>query len=620
MARIQEVTELDFEAIKNNLKVYLAGQDKFSDYDFDGSGINILLDILAYNTQYNALLAHMNINESFLDSAQLRQNVVSIAKTLNYSPASRKASEGVLSVAVTGNANSAASITIPKGMIFSALVGDVTYQFVTNDSYSATKDGSNNYSFSNVYVYEGTLKTNSFRAENSIENQKFIITDPNIDKTTMTVQVKESLTSTSYESYTLSNNILEVTATSKVFFVTENNVGQYEVSFGDGILGKKPESGNIIEITYISTSGEAGNGATTFTTSASIGGLTGITVSRETGFDRTSTGAEKESVASIKYNAPRAFTAQNRAVTAEDYKTLLLDQYDFIEDLSIWGGEQNDPPVYGKVYISIKPIGADFLSQLTKQGIETFLRSKNVGSVTTETVNPDYTYLTLKVFFKYDSRNTSKSQGQLEAAVTNTIRNYDSNILSKFDGVFRSSNLLSQIDDTDPGILNSVIRMSMHKHLTPNSGVATKYELNFAGNLYITEDESIITSNAFTVAGQSVKLADSPTNDGTGNHTIRLINPNTQNTISGYENIGTIYPSQGKVVIDSLNITSTDELLIIADPDSNDIAPKFNQLVRIEFDADEPGLDGVTVTGELDTIAVIGSSAASSYTTISRHD
>ena len=626
MANIKQVTELDFEDIKNNLKVFLSSQDKFSDYDFDASGMNILLDILSYNTQYNALLAHMNINEAFLQSAQLRQNVVSLARTLNYVPKSRKAATAQLDVTVLGDEDSPTTITMQKGQNFTGIVNNLNTTFVTNTAYTATKNSNNNYIFRNVLAYEGSIKTDSYRVDNAVENQKFVINDPKIDTSTLVVRVKENQSSTVAETYAFAANVLQAGAESKVYYIQENSLGQYELYFGDGVFGKKPVTGNIVQITFISTSGEDGNGAKSFSINGSIDGQTGSVIALSDGFTRTNDGAEKESIESIKFNAPRAFTIQNRAVTAEDYKALLTTQYDFIEDLSVWGGETNDPPVYGKVFISIKPLGADFLSDLTKGGIQSFLRTKNVGSVTTEIVNPDYTYLSMRIFFKFDNTATTETQGQLEALVLDVVRNYDATTLSKFDGVFRFSNLLSLIDQSSDGILNTTIVLTMHKHFDPNPGIATKYTLKFAGGIYEEEStEPVLSSNRFTVEdGREVIVSDTNVGASEGQRIVKLIDPITGNDIPAYTNVGTVDLESGVLIFDSLTITSTNEVKIFAKPESNDIAPKFNQLVRIEFDDTEEDFDadieGVKVTGELDTIAVLGSSAAGTYTTFGRHD
>ena len=614
MAQIKNVTELDFDQIKTNLKVYLSSQQQFNDYDFDGAGINVLLDVLAYNTQYNALLAHMTANEAYLDSAQIRSNVVSRAKDLGYTPQSNKAASALLNVTVTGDNDSPATLQIPKGTSFSGQIGSEQKTFITNKSFLATKNNFNQYLFSNVEILEGRLKTLSYRVDNKIERQKFKIDDQNIDTSTMLVRVRESLTSTEYTTYNKYTNLLEVKSDTKVYFLQENFEGRYEFYFGDNVLGLRPTTGQIVEVTYVSTSGYYGNGAKTFSINNAIEGYTSILVERASGFEKTINGSNRESIESIKFNAPKLFASQNRAVTAEDYRTILNANYDFIQDIAVWGGEVNEPPLYGKVFAAIKPTDSDFLTDASKDSIKTFLKNKNVGSVTVEIVDPDYTYITGEILFKYDPNNTSRTQTQLQSAVRSAIVAYNTNKLGKFDGVLRYSELLKIIDSVDAGILNSVARLKMHKHIVPVTGVASNYTIKFSSPIYISNsNEQILSSNNFFVEQTEVTLGDIPIGDGTNNRIIQLLSAATGDVVAA--NIGTLYPEEGLIQISNINVTSTNSILIYANPDSYDIAPKFNQLVTIELDE----TPGITITGEQDTIAMLGSTGASRYTTFSRH-
>ena len=616
MAQIKNVTELDFDQIKTNLKVFLSSQEKFNDYDFDGAGMNVLLDVLSYNTQYNALLAHMTMNEAFLDSAQIRSNAVSHAKNLGYTPRSRSAAAAKLNVTVTGDSESPATISIPKGYNFTGQIGSSTYTFVTNAAFNANKSQFNNqYVFNQIQAYEGKLVNLTYRVDNKEEFQKFRIADPNIDTSTMVVRVRDSLTSSDYVSYTHYDNILNVNNESKIYYLQENGNNQYEFYFGDGVLGYQPSTGQVVELTYISTNGIEGNGAKTFTANSSIGGFTSILVVNSDGFEKTLTGAEKETIDSIKFNAPKLFAAQDRAVTSQDYRSILLANFDYIEDISVWGGETAVPPVYGKVYISIKPNDAELLTDSTKSSIARFLKDKNVGSVTAEVVDPDYTYLNIEAFFKYDSHNTSRTKTQLESAVNQVIQNYNDTALKKFDSVFRQSQLLPLIDDADQGILNSTIRIKMHKHIFPIAGVTSSYNIKFSALMYLSDsDESIISSNIFHTddAGTEGTFTDIAI-AGSTDRQVQVVSATTGNVIIA--NAGTVNPSEGTISL-SLNITSTSVIKIYAKADSNDIAPKFNQLVAIEVDDAE---DAIEVTGEIDTIATQGSDGAANYTTFSRH-
>lgn len=611
---IKNVTELDFDQIKTNLKVFLSSQEKFNDYDFDGAGLNVLLDILAYNTQYNALLAHMNTNESFLDSAQIRANVVSHAKSMGYVPTSNTAARAYVDVTVTGNATSPATLQIPKGTTFSGQQGANQLSFVTNNSFEADKDINNQYKFTNVELLEGKLTTVSYRVDNAIELQKFKIPDPNIDVSTMIVRVRESLTSSEYQTYTKYTNINEATSESRIYFVQENSDGQYEFHFGDGNLGVLPSTGRVVDLTYLSTNGADGNGTSSFTINGAIGGFTSIAVANSSGFTRTATGTNKESIDSIRYNAPKLFAAQNRAVTSSDYRAILLSNYEFIQDISVWGGEVNDPPVYGKVFISIKPKDADFLSTSTKAAIVSFLNTKNVGSITTDILDPDYTLITIDTLFKYDPNLTSRTKTQLESAVRETISNYNDTYLEKFDGVLRSSQLLAAIDNTDQGILNSVIRLKMHKHVEPIVGTPTSYDLQFSSAIYESDsDEEVISTNTFIINGIECKGGDLPIPGDFPNREVVIRSASTNEIL--YRDAGIIYPRSGRIVMNELTVESSNTILVFCSPDSNDIAPKFNQLVKIELDE----TPGVEVTGEEDLIATLGSTAAAEYKTFPRH-
>jgi len=616
MAQIKNVTELDFDQIKTNLKVFLSSQDKFNDYDFDGAGMNVLLDVLSYNTQYNALLAHMSMNEAFLDSAQVRSNAVSHAKNLGYIPKSRTAAQTKLKVTVTGDADSPTNVSIPKGYNFTGQIGSNTYTFVTNAAFNAVKSQFNNqYVFNEVHAYEGKLVNLTYRVDNKEEFQKFRIADPNVDTSTMLVRVRSSLTSNDYTTYTHFNNILQVNDESKVYFLQENGNGQYEFYFGDGVLGYQPTTGQIVELTYISTGGLEGNGAKTFSANSLIGGQSSILVETISGFVKTISGAEKETIDSIKFNAPKLFAAQDRAVTSEDYRSILLAEFDYIDDIAVWGGETAVPPVYGKVYVSIKPTTGEVLTDSTKNGIERYLTNKNVGSVTAEVVDPDYTYLNIEAFFKYNPNDTSRTKTQLETAVRQVITNYNNTTLKKFDGVFRQSQVLRLIDDTDQGILNSTIRLKMHKHIFPIAGVVSSYNIKFSAPMYLSDsDESIISSNTFHTdslgtEGTFTDIAIA----GSTNRQVQVVSAATGNVIIA--NAGTVNPTAGTISL-SLNIASTAVIKIYAKADSNDIAPKFNQLVAIELDDAE---DAIEVTGEIDTIATQGSGGAANYTTFPRH-
>lgn len=610
---INRVTELDFDQIKTNLKSFLSSQDEFTDFDFDGAGISVLLDLLAYNTQYNAVLSHIAMNEAFLDSASVRSNVVSHSKLVGYVPRSAVSSKMYVDLLVTGDGSSPTQIEMPRGTIFTTTISGQSYNFVNLDSIVAGKNSSNQYAFSNVELYQGKIKTFNYRVDGTIAYQKFIIQDTKVDTDTLRVRVYSSEQSVSYDDYVYYNDITQINSESKVFFFQENANGFYEVYFGDGVLGKALANNNIVEIQYLSTDGSAGNGANAFTAADTIGGLSNIVVSSSTGFTQSFNGADKETIEAIRQNAPLYYASQNRAVTGTDYRSIILNEYPDIEDVAVWGGETAQPPVYGKVFISIKAQNQDYVSQERKEIISSFVERKNVGSITTEVLDPDYTKLIITSLFKYNTELTNRSKNDLETLVRNQIISYNTNTLNKFDGVFRSSNLIGEIDDLDPGILNNVMRIKMYKEIVPNTLFGATYTLTFSSPIYITSStENILTSTAFTLNNISCRFEDVAVS-GSTNRTIKVVNNTTRATIPGYENVGTIVPSTGVVEITGVQFESTDNIQIICSPESNDIAPKFNQLVQI--DASE-----ITITSELDTISAYGTTGSSEYTTFARHD
>lgn len=610
---INRVTELDFDQIKKNLKSYLQSQDEFNDFDFDGAGISVLLDLLAYNTQYNAVLSHVIMNEAFLDSAELRANVVSHSKLIGYTPRSSTSSKIFVDINITGTSGSPDQIELTRGTQFRTTIFGVTYNFVNLDSIVANKDLDNNYSFTSVQLNQGKLKSKYYRVDGTIDYQKFVIIDDKIDTDSLVISVYESESASTYEDYTFYEDITQVNSESTIYYLQENGNGYYEIYFGDGILGKQLSNNNVVEVQYLATDGAAGNGGNTFTAINPIAGLTGITVSISDGYTQSFNGAQKESVESIRFNAPLYYSSQNRAVTSRDYKSIIMAEYPDIQDVSIWGGELNDPPVYGKVFVSLKVENQDYISQERKEIIQQYIQNKNVGSITTEILDPDYTKLIITSLFKYDSEKTNRSKSDLETLVYNTINSYNEEYLNKFDGVFRSSNLISDIDDIDIGILNNVMRIKMYKEIIPNTLFDTSYDVIFSSPIYISNSsEKVLDSTVFTINNIECKFGDEVIT-GTTNRRIYVYSVSSGTKLSGYENVGIIYPAEGKVLINSIRFESTTPIEIICSPESNDIAPKFNQLIQID-------LNKLTISSELDTISIYGTAGATNYSTFSRHD
>jgi len=621
-----DVTELDFQNIKDSIKDHFKSQSKYNDFDFDGSNLSVLLDILAYNTHYNAMVAHFSINESFLDSAQIRGNVVSHAKMLGYVPRSVQASSAKLNITVTGTSVSPATLTMERGTRFQTAspISGSPYVFLTLESATASKNSSNNYVFSGVTAKQGVLKRMLYLVDNSIENQKFVIPEANVDTSTVRVRVKTNQDSDDYEVFTRFTSLSGISATSLVYFIQENASGKFEVFFGDGILGKKPINNNIVEVEYIYTQGaEANNCRGAFTALDSIGSFSGgsISVSYSNGTSSTFGGADPETIESIRYNAPLTYLSQNRAVTADDYRSLIIREFGNIDSISVWGGEKNTEPDYGKVYIAIKPTGAAALNAAEKNNIITAIENKNIVSITPTIVDPDFTYIKLDVFFKYNPNLTDNTKIALEGLVRNRLQTYAQTYLQRFDGVFRYSKLLAEVDSVDKAILNSVTRVYMFKDITPSNVTANSIDITFASPIYATSSSSsILSSSEFKIGGVVHYLRDAPIT-GSVNRNIFLCRRSSGAEVR-VANLGILYAAAGRIVINKLLPDTTDIIRLTVLPNSFDLAPKRNQLldIALSIPSGRGDLEPSTVTGEIDTIAVSGSSGAVNYTTVSRHE
>jgi len=606
------VTELDFQKIKDSIVDHFRSQSKYNDWDFEGSGLSTLLDILAYNTHYNAMVAHASLNESFLDSAQIRGNVVSHAKLLGYIPRSTRAAVAKLNVVATGSSSTPSIATLERGTRFKTTLNNNPYNFVVLNSVDASKNtAGNTYTYSNIPVYQGTLKRMLYLVDNSIQNQKFVIPETNVDTTTLRVRVKANQDSDEYTIYTQFTTLAGINADTAVYFSQENASGNYEVYFGDGILGKKPTTNNVVEIEYLYTDGAEANGSRVFSALDTIDGITtaGITV---TTVSASAGGDERESIESVRYNAPFTYLSQNRAVTADDYRSIILKEFGGIDAVSVWGGENNTEPDFGKVYISIKPSNAAALTTNEKDTIIAALKAKNIVSITPIIVDPEYTYITLDTFFKYNPNLTDRTKAELESLIRTRIGTYAETYLQRFDGVFRYSKLLSDIDSSDPAILNSVARVTMHKSVTPRASGTNYWDITYSSPIYITNStEPVMSSSTFLIGGVDHFLQDVP-KENSFDRTIYLYR-----TVGGADTrlnaVGTVYASAGRIVVNGVQPDTTAPVRIDATPNSFDLAPKRNQLLDID-------LVTTTVTGEIDTIALAGSSGAINYTTTSRHE
>ena len=608
-----QVTELDFDQIKTNLKQFLKNQSEFADYDFEGSGMAVLLDLLAYNTHYLGFNANMAANEAFLDSAELRSSVVSLSKMLGYTPSSAVSPKAVINLVLTDATGP--SVTMPAGTKFTTTVDNDSYTYVTNSDNTITPtDGV--YTFSNIDIYEGTRVTFEYTVDSTNEEQRFVIPNNNVDITTLGVLVQNSISDTTSFTYAKASSQIGVTATSKVYFIQEIEDGKFEIYFGDGVTGVKPSNGNIVKLTYIVTNKSASNTASTFTLSGTVGGFGGTvtTVSNSSG------GTDAENIASIKLNAPLQFSAQDRAVTAADYKTLVKQIYPAASAIQVWGGEDNAVPAYGRVYISIKAKDGTTLTSSDKSSIQTQLEDYAVASVRPVITDPETTFITLKTTFKYDSNLTVEDATTLASKVQSTISKYSDDNLNNFVGVFRHSELIGLIDDVDTSILSNITTVNMYQTFKPEITSSSSQAYTIAFNNAIYNPHTGHQSSTGVVQSTGFQL-DSNTDreyffndDGSGN--IRLYY--LVSGVKTYENNtwGTVNYTTGEIKIASAIIsavsnvdgaTST-KIRVTAKPSSNDVAPVRGQILSID-------ISNSTVIGQVDTIASGSGSSGVGYTT-----
>ena len=498
-----QVANLDFEDIKASLKEYLRAQSDFTDYDFDGSALSTLIDTLAYNTYYTAFNTNMVVNELFIDSATLRDNVVAIAKQLGYRPKSATAPTAYVSFTVTySNSTTDTELLLKKGTGFIASYDNNVYQYVVPDDVKAQVIN-NVATFTNIEVKEGTQLTNTFTVNSSLKSQKFILDNRNID--TNTIRVKVFPTGGSFnEPYLAADNILSVDSTSKVFFLDEIEDQRYEILMGDGVLGKKLENNARIEVSYLTTSGPESNGVRTFVFSGVLENPNGVSPSSFTTSITSTTasagGEEIESTAKIKYTAPKAYGTQERAVTAQDYEAIVRQVYPATSDIIIFGGEDQDPPEYGKVFIALKPKDASYLTSLTKNSIVEELKKYVVASVEPKLIDPSILFVELVSKVYYNGKSTDQTPSQIRDKVIGGVQSYlDTSDTEKFNGKFRYSKMVGVIDDSDISINSNLTSVTMRKDFYPSLNSTFYYEVCFQNSFDKDCDDPILSSTGFRV-------------------------------------------------------------------------------------------------------------------------
>ena len=589
------ITDLEFDDIKSNLKSYLSAQSQFADYDFAGSGMDVLLDVLAYNTHYMGYYANMAVNEMFIDSASLRESVVSHAKHLNVIPASVTASTAYLDMTFTPS-GSPLSLSIAKNTKFTTSISGRSYTFTTTAN-KTIYPIAGTYSVTNLPIREGTIVNKKYTVNLADTTQRFVVPNRNVDISTITVQVQNSSSDTAVTTWTNANalDVTTISSTQKVFWIQEVEEQKYEILFGDGAVGAQLADANIIFIEYLVTSGLASNKANSFTAVGTVAGLSSANYTL-TVASAASGGAEIESVASLKTNAPKLYQAQKRATTKEDYKAILLGERSDIESITVYGGEDASPAVYGKVYIAVKPNGNTAFSAATKDAIKTsILKKTNVVTVTPEIVDPIFYYLLIDTTINYDPVTLLTNEDTLKSLISSTITNYFSTSLQKFDNKFRYSKLAGVIDDTNSSIRNSKTSIRYQMQIAPTTlAVAATYTMEFNTTLA----EGTLTSTAFTASdGYTYTLFDDSlgvvklirTTYTSATDSVAVDSPVAYMTLAdGSQNLGTIDYTTGKVVLNNFTpYTISDgktyiKMIVTPGTNNQDITPLREQIITTD--------------------------------------
>ena len=602
-----QFTNLDFNDIRTQIKDYLRSNSNFTDFDFEGSNFSVLIDTLAYNSYVTAYNTNMAVNESFIDSATLRENVVSLARNIGYVPRSKRSSIATISFSVNVSAASlqsnfgARSVKLKKGVVALGAANNSNYIFSIPEDISVTPNSAGVAVFSGIEIYEGNLLKKTFIADDSQPDQKYILPNSNIDTSTIRV----STIGTSIEEYTPYENIFNVEPDTRLYLIQEIEDEKYQILFGDNILGKKPTSGDKIEVTYIETSGSAANGALNFTFSGKLTYLKGGTetnitnnISNITTLEASVNGDEIESIDTIKYLAPRVYASQYRAVTANDYTSLIPFLYPNIESVSAYGGEELDPPQYGKVFITIKPKNGDTLSDVAKNTIESKLKQYTIAGIKQEFLDLKYLYVEYDSTVSYSPGLVTNKQ-DLFSRVTAAIENYaKSSDINSFGGRLKYSKLLSQIDNVDNGITSNITNLVMRRNLVPAFNTLANYELCYANKFHAEVEGFNIRSSGFTVSGieGTLFLTDVPDTDitipgrplqvepKTGSISVIKFNENNQ-ILTVIENAGTVDYVKGEIILFPINISSTslsNRIEIGVTPESNDIIAKENLYIVLD--------------------------------------
>ena len=574
-----QVVNLDFDQIKTSIVDYLKSNENFTDYDFEGSNLSIIVDALAYNTYITAYNTNMAVNENFLDSATLRENVVALARNIGYVPRSKKSAKAKISFNVQ-DLTDAVTLTLKAGLVVNGVADNTSYIFSIPDD--ITVPVTNNIAFfSEIDVFEGLLLTQNFTVDKSKSNQRFILPNSSIDTSSLVVKVKSSENSSTKVTYTKIDNIIGITSTSNTYLLQEIEDERYEIMFGDGIIGKKLSNNNYITATYITTGGKTGNGASEFSfigrlvnqDGATVGGTN---VSLVDTIEKSRDGDDIESIASIKYYSPRIYSSQYRAVTSSDYEAVLSYIYPNVESVTSYGGEELVPPRYGKVYLSVKPRNGDYLSDFTKRDLISKLKSYAVAGIVPEFIDLKYLFVETESQVYYNP-NHNQQPALLKTAISGALTEYSRSIdVNKFGGRFKYSRAVTLIDQVDNAITSNITKVIIRRNLLTEINQWAQYELCYGNEFHIGESSYNVTSTGFTLDGVSgtVYLADEVINDKKGRiFFFTYAEGGKPNIIK--KNAGTVKYDIGEILIDTVNITSTaienNVIEIQAVPESNDV-------------------------------------------------
>ena len=571
------VSDLDFDLIKTNLKEFLKSQDQFTDYDFEGSGLNVLLDVLAYNTHYNAMYTNLAVNEMFLDSASKRDSVVSIANNYGYLPVSRTCAYANISMTVPVGSNTSATLSLPKYSPFTSTISGVEYTFYTIlETIGIRNEALSRYEFSSIDLYEGKPVIERF---NYLDGTKIVLQNKNIDVSTIKVSIKNP-TSLNTTAYKYSENIITLTSTSEVFFVREIENEQYHIYFGKDNLGKEPEIGSVITIEYIVTNGPAANGIKLFTyTGTDYGNQPTITILKA-----AAGGREAETIDEIKYNVSHKYKVQDRAVTSQDYVDIVRANYPDIDAINCWGGDTMNPPIYGKVYICIKPQSSLFLTLSDKNSIiEDIIKPKAMLGIFPTLVDPIYNTIQVETTAFYNPNLTNKSSSQIEQAVRQAIVSYNDTYLQKFDGALRYSRLIRAIDDADTSIINNITTVTLRRIVDVVFNLSTSYTVQLNNKIYKSgvAEEAVMTTGFYINDGTTAYYID---DDGAGNLRLFYYNVLDYTKVFVNSSIGTVNYDTGELKVNSLFVSglSGSDFEFIIKTQSNDIVGLHNQIVNID--------------------------------------